>query len=113
VSADHLIHTPMDVTNEIARKGIIGVLLPTTLFYYLGRYANTREIIRRGVPVALGTDLSAANISESMQMMMMTIASLQMKMTPAEVFTAATINAAYAVEKQGEVGSIEEVGRLI
>jgi len=102
----------MDVTNEIARKGIIGVLLPTTLFYYLGRYANTREIIRRGVPVALGTDLSAANISESMQMMM-TIASLQMKMTPAEVFTAATINAAYAVEKQGEVGSIEEVGRLI
>jgi len=112
VSADHLIHTPMDVTNEIARKGIIGVLLPTTLFYYLGRYANTREIIRRGVPVALGTDLSAANISESMQMMM-TIASLQMKMTPAEVFTAATINAAYAVEKQGEVGSIEEVGRLI
>jgi len=80
----------MDVADEIARKGIIGVLLPTTPFCYLGRYANAREIIRRGVPVALGTDLSAANMSESMQMIM-TIASLRMKMTPAEMFTAATI----------------------
>ncbi len=107
VSADHLIHTPMDVIDRIAEKGIIGVLLPTTPFCYLGRYANAREIIRRGVPVALGTDLSAANMSESMQMMM-TIAVLQMKMTPSEVFSAATINAAHAIERAHEIGSLEE-----
>ena len=107
VSADHLIHTPMEVIDKIAEKGIIGVFLPTTPFCYLGRYANAREIIKRGVPVALGTDLSAANMSESMQMMM-TIAALQMKMTPSEVFSAATINSAHAVERAREIGSIEE-----
>ncbi len=107
VSADHLVHTPLDVIDEIARAGIIGVLLPTTPFCYLGRYAPAREIIERGVPVALGTDVSAINMSESMQMMM-TIASLQMKMAPAEVWNAATINAAHAVEMGRIVGSIEE-----
>ncbi|MET1101335.1 MAG: imidazolonepropionase [Pyrodictiaceae archaeon] len=107
VSADHLIHTPMEIIDEIAKKNIIGVLLPTTPFCYLGRYANAREIIKRGVPVALGTDVSAIDMSESMQMMM-TIASLQMKMLSAEVWSAATINAAHAVEKAHMVGSIEE-----
>ncbi len=107
VSADHLVHTPLEVIDRIAEKGIIGVLLPTTPFCYLGKYAPAREIIKRGVPVALGTDVSAINMSESMQMMM-TIASLQMKMLPAEVWNAATINAAHAVEMGGVVGSIEE-----
>jgi len=107
VSADHLIYTPMEVINRIAERNIIGILLPTTPFCYLGKYANAREIIRRGVPVALGTDLSAADACESMQMMM-AIASLQMKMTPAEVFTAATINAAYSINREDEIGSIEE-----
>jgi len=107
VSADHLIHTPLNIIDKIAAKGIIGVFLPTTPFCYLGKYANAREIINRGVPVAIGTDLSAADMCESMQMMM-TIASLQMKMTPAEVFSAATINAAHAIEMANEIGSIEE-----
>ena len=107
VSADHLIFTPLDVIDKLAVKGVIGVLLPTTPFCYLGRYANAREIIKRGLPVALGTDLSAINACESMQMMM-TIASLQMKMTSAEVFTAATINAAHAINRASEIGSIEE-----
>ncbi len=107
VSADHLIHTPMDVIDRLAAKGVLGVLLPTTPFCYLGKYANAREIIRRGLPIALGTDLSAINMSESMQMMM-TIAALQMKMTPAEVFTAATINAAHSINRAHEIGSIEE-----
>ncbi len=106
VSADHLIHTPLEVIDEIAKHGIIGVLLPTTPFCYLGKYANAREIISRGVPVALGTDVSAINMSESMQMMM-TIASLQMKMLPAETWSAATINAAHAVEEGKRLGSIE------
>ncbi len=107
VSADHLIHTPMEVIDKIAEKGIIGIFCPTTPFMYLGRYANAREIIRRGVPVALGTDLSAANMSESMQMMM-TIAATQMKMTPSEVFSAATINAAHSINRGHIIGSIEE-----
>ena len=107
VSADHLIFTPMEDIEALVRKGTIGIFLPTTPFCYLGTYAKAREIINRGLPVALATDLSAANMCESMQMMM-AIAVLQMKMTTEEALVAATINAAHSIERAHEIGSLEE-----
>jgi len=107
VSADHLIFTPMEEIEALVNKGAIGVFLPTTPFCYLGTYAKAREIIKKGLPIALGTDLSAANMCESMQMMM-TIAILQMKMTTEEALVAATINAAHSIERAYEIGSLEE-----
>jgi imidazolonepropionase len=106
VSADHLIFTPEEEIDMLAKKGIMGTFLPTTPFAYLGTYANARAVIERGVPVALGTDLSAADMCESMQMMM-AISILQMKMTSAEALVAATINAAHAIERSSDVGSLE------
>ncbi len=106
VSADHLIFTPKEEIRSLVRKGVMGVFLPTTPFAYLGTYADARGIIEAGLPVALGTDLSAADMCESMQMMM-SIATLQMKMTSAEALVAATINAAHAVERASEIGSLE------
>jgi len=107
VSADHLIFTPQNEIDTLVRKGIMGTFLPTTPFCYLGTYAKARDIINAGLPVALGTDLSAADWCESMQMMM-TIAILQMRMTTEEAFVASTINAAHAVERAHEIGSLEE-----
>jgi imidazolonepropionase len=106
VSADHLIFTPMEEIEALVNRGTIGVFLPTTPFCYLGTYAKAREIINRGLPVALATDLSAANMCESMQMMM-TLAVLQMKMTTEEALVASTINAAHAIERAHEIGSLE------
>jgi imidazolonepropionase len=106
VSADHLIFTPREEVESLARKGIMGTLLPTTPFAYLGTYADARMIIETGLPVALGTDLSAADMCESMQVMM-AIATLQMKLTAAEALVAATANAAHSIEMFGEVGSLE------
>ena len=107
VSADHLIFSPKEDIDALVTSGTIGVFLPTTPFCYLGVYAKAREIIGRGLPVALGTDLSAADMCESMQMMM-TIAVLQMKMTTEEALTASTINAAHSIERAHEIGSLEE-----
>jgi imidazolonepropionase len=106
VSADHLIFTPGEEIDALVKKGVMGTFLPTTPFCYLGTYAKAREIIGRGLPVALGTDLSAADMCESMQMMM-TIAVLQMKMTSEEALVAATINAAHSVQRASEIGSLE------
>lgn len=106
VSADHLIFTPPEEIRTLVKKGIVGTFLPTTPFCYLGTYAKARDIIKAGLPVALGTDLSAADMCESMQMMM-TIAILQMRMTTEEALTAATINAAHAIERAKEIGSLE------
>jgi len=107
VSADHLIFTPTEDIEALAKEGTIGVFLPTTPFCYLGTYAKARDIINRRLPVALATDLSAANMCESMQMMM-AIAVLQMKMTTEEALTASTINAAHSIERAPEIGSLEE-----
>jgi imidazolonepropionase len=107
ISADHLIYTPTEEIDVLVKKGVIGTFLPTTPFCYLGTYAKARDIIGRGLPVALGTDLSAADMCESMQMMM-TIAILQMKMTTAEALVASTINAAHSIERANEIGSLEE-----
>lgn len=107
VSADHLIFTPMEDIEALKDKNTVGIFLPTTPFCYLGTYAKAREIINKGLPVALATDVSAANICESMQMMM-TIAILQMKMTTEEALVASTINAAHSIERAHEIGSLEE-----
>jgi imidazolonepropionase len=106
VSADHLIFTPKDEIRSLVQKGVMGTFLPTTPFAYLGTYADARGIIDAGLPVALGTDLSAADMCESMQMMM-SIATLQMKMTSAEALVGATINAAHSIQRATEVGSLE------
>jgi imidazolonepropionase len=107
ISADHLIFTPPEEIEALVKKGIIGTFLPTTPFCYLGTYAKAREIINKRLPIALGTDLSAADMCESMQMMI-TIAILQMRMTTEEALTASTINAAHSIERAHEIGSLEE-----
>ena len=106
VSADHLIFTPKEEIRDLVANGVMGTFLPTTPFAYLGTYADARGIIDAGLPVALGTDLSAADMCESMQMMM-SIATLRMKMTCAESLVAATINAAHSIDRADRVGSLE------
>jgi imidazolonepropionase len=106
VSADHLIFTPLEEVEALKEHGTVIVFLPTSPFCYVGTYAKAREIIDRGLPVALATDVSAANLCESMQMMM-TLAVLRMKMTAAEAITAATINAAHSIDRAHEIGSLE------
>jgi imidazolonepropionase len=107
ISADHLIFTPPEEIEALIKRGIMGTFLPTTPFCYLGTYAKARDIINKGLPVALATDLSAADMCESMQMMM-TLSVLQMKMTTEEAFTASTINAAHSIERAHEIGSLEK-----
>src|SRR6185437_10878068 len=60
-SADHLLYTSDVGLAALARSQTIAVLLPATPFSLMvGRYADAREMISRGIPVALGTDLSPA-----------------------------------------------------
>ncbi len=63
-------------------------------------------MIDKGLPVALATDCNpGSSMTESMQMIM-TLACLRYNMSPAEVLTASTLNAAYAIGKESETGSL-------
>ncbi len=107
ISADHLLRSSKDGLELMAKKGIIGVLLPATPFsLMMNEYANARNMIDTGIPVAIATDLNPNCWTESMQFIIQ-LACLNMKMTPAEAITAATYNAACAIDLNNHIGSLE------
>ena len=107
LSADHLAKPSDDGIMAMARKDIIGVLLPGTQYSSMSKeYADGRRLIDLGVPIALGTDLNPNCWNESMQFTI-SLACYKMRMTPAEAITASTINAAAALGLDKKVGSIE------
>ncbi len=107
VTADHLNCASPEGIQALSQKGVIAVLLPAATFSSMtNHYADARLIIDSGVPVALGTDFNANNWIMNMQCVV-AMACYLLKMTPAEAICAATINAAHAVCRAHEVGSLE------
>jgi imidazolonepropionase len=107
VSADHLAKPSDDGIMAMARKDVIGVLLPGTPYSSMSKdYADGRRLIDLGVPIALGTDLNPNCWNESMQFTI-SLACHKMRMTPAEAITASTINAAAALGLEKKIGSLE------
>lgn len=107
VSAEHLAKPSDDGIMAMARRDVIGVLLPGTPYSSMSKdYADGRRLIDLGVPVALGTDLNPNCWNESMQFTV-SLACHKMRMTPAEAITASTINAAAALSLEKKVGSLE------
>jgi len=107
ISADHLLMSSDAGLHAMAKKRVVGVLLPgTSLSLMQQRYAPARRIIDFGVPVALATDLNPNCWTESLQGIIQ-LACFHMKMTPAEAITAVTMNAACAIGREHVVGSLE------
>lgn len=107
VSADHLLFSSAEGLKAMAEKGVVAVLLPAAAFTLMnGRFADARRMIDLGVPVALGSDFNPSCWVLNMQLIL-GFACHFMRLTPAEAVTAATINAAHAVGRAGEVGSLE------
>jgi len=107
VSADHLLFASDDGLRAMATKGVVAVLLPAAAFSLMnGRVADARKMIDYGVPIALGTDFNPSCMVESQQLAAAFACHL-MRLTPAEALTAVTINAAHAVGRADEVGSLE------
>lgn len=107
-SLDHLDHIGDKTIEELAKGKIIGVLLPGVPFHLMtGHYAPAREMIKRGVPVALATDFNPGSCPTFSMQMIIALACRSMKMTPAEAINAATINAAHAIGKASKIGSLE------
>ena len=108
ISADHLLMSSDKGLRALAKKGVIGVLLPGTPFSLMqSTYAPARKMLQLGVPVALASDLNPNCWTENMQFIIQ-LACLKMNMTPAEAITAATFNAACALNLQQHIGSLEQ-----
>jgi len=107
VSADHLLRASERGIQMMADAGVIAVLLPGTAFFLMAESANGRRMIDAGVAVALSTDCNPGSSPTVSMPLIMNLGCLKMGMTPAEVLTAATINAAHAIRRGDQIGSIE------
>jgi imidazolonepropionase len=108
VSADHLDHVQAVDIRRMNKYGTIATLLPGTNLH-LGdtRYPPARQLIERGVPVALATNFNPGSSPTVNMQLMLSLACSYMHMSPEEAIVAATINGAYAVKRGDQVGSIE------
>lgn len=108
VSADHLLAITGTGIARMAERQVMAVLLPGTTFYLReDHYAPARTMIAAGIPVALATDFNPGSCPNNNLQLIMTIACLYLRMTPAEVLNAVTINAAHAIGRAETIGSIE------
>ena len=108
VSAEHLLYSSDAGLKMMAKQDVIAVLLPAASFTLMTqRYAAARDMIELGVPVALGTDFNPSCWVESQQLVI-AIACRQLKLTPAEALVASTLNAAHAINRSAEIGSLEK-----
>jgi len=107
-SADHLLFVEPGSAEAMARAGVVATLLPGAAFYLkMGRFAPARMLIEHGVAVALATDINPGGGFTPSMPFVMALACFGMRLTLEEALIAATLNAAYAIDRHDRVGSLE------
>jgi len=107
ISAEHLIAAPDEGLDELAKNGVIAVLLPATSHYLNKDYARAKEMIKRGIPIAVASDFNPGSSPNFNLQVAMSLSCLKYKLTPKEALMAVTLNGACAIEMQETKGTIE------
>ena len=106
LSVDHLeIMTPEDI-EALKNSETMPVALPSCSFFLRIPYTPAREMMAKGLPLALATDFNPGTTPSGNMNFVVSTACIQMKMTPEEAINAATINGAYAMGISETHGSI-------
>src|SRR5688572_7352530 len=106
VSLDHLETMTDDDIEKLSHAECIGTLLPTAAFFLRMPFQPARKLIDAGSAIALASDYNPGSSPSGNMNLVVAMSCIQMKMLPAEAINAATINGAYAMELQNELGSI-------
>jgi imidazolonepropionase len=106
-SADHLLQITRQGIEALAEAGTVATLLPGTAFFLGEAYAPARRLIEQGAIVALASDCNPGTCPTENLLILGTMACTQMKMLPAEVLAAFTLNAARSLGREDRIGSIE------
>jgi len=107
-TADHLEAAEDDVLQVLKDAGVQPVLLPGSVFA-LGRrnYPAARKMVESGLAIVLATDFNPGSSPIASMPFILSLACLEMGLTPAEALTAATINAAWSLDLGNRIGSLE------
>ncbi|MBQ3062026.1 MAG: imidazolonepropionase [Clostridia bacterium] len=108
VSAEHLIATGEKGMASMAKGGVIADLLPATSFYLNKTFAPARRMIKLGIPVAIASDFNPGSCPSLNLQLAMSMGYIKYRMTPEEVLSAVTINAACSCGLEDKIGTLEE-----
>ena len=108
LSADHLMCVTPEGVSALARSETVAVLLPGTSFFLRSPWAPARSLIDAGCAVALATDCNPGSSPTESMPTILALATLGMGLGVAEAITASTLNAAAALGRADEIGSIED-----
>lgn len=106
VSVDHLESMGQDEIDALVGSEVMPTMLPGAAFFLRTTYPPAREMMNAGLPLALATDYNPGSAPCGKMPFILSLACVQMRMTPEEAINAATINSAYAMELQDTHGSI-------
>ncbi|MBA3647843.1 MAG: imidazolonepropionase [Chitinophagales bacterium] len=106
ISVDHLEAMSDEEINCLKISNTIPTLLPSAAFFLRMQYPPARKMIDEGLPVTLASDYNPGSSPSGRMGFVVSLACIQMKMTPEEAINAATLNGAFAMEMGPEVGSI-------
>ena len=107
-SADHLEHVSDEGIEALARAGTVAVLLPAATFFLMQeKRPPARRLVDAGVAVAVATDFNPGTCPTEAMGTVLEHACLSLRLTIDEAIAAATLNAAHALGRAGETGSIE------
>ena len=107
-TADHLEASSPATLSALLAAGVQPVLLPASVYNLGGtRYPAARRMIDLGLGVVLATDFNPGSSPTASMPLVLSLAATQMKMTPAEAITAATVNAAHSLGRGHRIGSLE------
>ncbi len=106
ISVDHLENMDNEAIYSLAHSSTVGTLLPTAAFFLRMPFQPARQMIDAGCAIALASDFNPGSSPSGNMNFVVALSCIQMRMLPEEAINAATINGAYAMELQNEVGSI-------
>lgn len=106
LSVDHLEYTGVEEIKALLNSQTMPTILPGAAFFLGLVHPPVRKMIRAGLPVAIASDYNPGSSPTGNMKLMMSLGTIQLKMLPGEVTHAVTINGAYAMGVQEELGSI-------
>ncbi|MCS6917886.1 MAG: imidazolonepropionase [Chitinophagales bacterium] len=106
LSVDHLEQMGEEEIQALQKSTTMATLLPAAAFFLRLPYPPVRQMLDAGLTIALATDYNPGSAPSGRMSFVLSLACIQMRMTPAEAINAATLNGACAMELEEEVGSI-------
>jgi imidazolonepropionase len=106
LSVDHLEFTGEEEMKALKDSGTMPTVLPGAAFFLNMKYAPAREMIDYGLPVAMASDFNPGSSPSGNMQLILSMASILYRLTPQEGLNATTINTAYAMGVEKELGSV-------